>query len=327
LTRTAGAAGVSCADTVARGLGFLSEAQLPHGEFPSFRHGDDTLSGPGQADGAVFPTTIVLYSLSLLDDPAARALVRRGLGFLWEERGAGNLWRYWSSSNPRPIDPDLDDTCCTSFLLRHLGACGHLRNEEAILATRAPDGLFKTWVRDASARNDVDSVVNANVVLYLGEREETRPAVSALSGILQDGGEEGTSWYYLDPLALQYAASRALVHGAGGLARCGPAVVGRVLDRRRADGSLGNELQTALALCVLANFGQAGHPAVPAAAAWLSEAQQPDGRWARRAFYAGPEPPAPHAVWWGSESVTTALCLEALVKVSQGQASRAFTSA
>jgi hypothetical protein len=41
-----------------------------------------------------------------------------------------------------------------------------------------------------------------------------------------------------------------------------------------------------------------------------------DGSWPRVAFYSGPRPPLPRSVWFGSEELTSALCLEALARYS-----------
>ncbi|HEY7767487.1 MAG TPA: hypothetical protein VIB55_04865, partial [Longimicrobium sp.] len=193
-----------------------------------------------------------------------------------------------------------------------------VENESAILSNRTPEGLFKTWLRQPAAFNDVDSVVNANVLLYLGERSETRGVIAWLNDLLLDGAEMDRTWYYLDALALHYAVSRAFVHGCDGLATSRDAVVARILERQGTNGSFGDELQTALALCALTNYGHAS-PDLAAAVAWLVSVQQPDGSWPKRAFYCGPGPPWPSQVWWGSESLTTSFCLEALIRTGAGK--------
>jgi len=152
--------------------------------------------------------------------------------------------------------------------------------------------------------------VNANVLLYLGERPETSAARDLLVQAINRGMEESTYYYYLDPLALYYMVSRAYVHGARGLERCRDAVLRKTLARRTEDGAFGSTLASALALCTLANFG------VPISdgARVLADAQLPDGSWGDHVFYAGPEPPSPHAFWWSSPALTAALCIEALSK-------------
>ena len=301
-----------------RALEYLAQVQRSDGEFPSSWHRDPLLLTPGVPDGSTFVTSFVLYALAMVKgDAAAAPLARRAAAFLLRERRPGGLWLYTARRNPFPVEPDLDDTCCAAFALRCSGLGDAVEARDTILSNRTPEGRFLTWVRSADALNDVDSVVNANVLLYLGEREETRPVVEWLNTVLLSAAEDETTWYYLDPLALQYAASRAFAHGCVGLAASREAVVARVLERQAADGSFGDELHTALALCTLANYGHATHRTT-AAITWLLSLQGRDGSWPRRAFYAGPGPPCPHRVWWGAESLTTCLCLEALAKMSAG---------
>jgi hypothetical protein len=46
----------------------------------------------------------------------------------------------------------------------------------------------------------------------------------------------------------------------------------------------------------------------------IVDSQCRDGSWPRLAFYSGPRPPLPRSVWFGSEELTTALCLEAVAR-------------
>jgi hypothetical protein len=296
---------------VERGVEYLAAVQLPGGEFPSFARSGPSVDAPGTLDPSPFVTTFVLYALALADSPAARPLMERGTRFLLDVQDEGGLWRYWPPNGPRRIDADLDDTCCASFVLRWLGTPGFAPpNEAAILANRSPAGLFRTWVRRPELKNDLDSVVNANVLLYLGERPETIAARDLLVQAINRGIEESTYYYYLDPLALYYMVSRAYVHGVRGLEGCREAVLRKTLPRRTGEGTLAS----ALALCTLCNFGLSGSPEVLEGARALAGAQLPDGSWGDHLFYAGPEPPSPHTFWWSSPALTAALCIEALSK-------------
>ncbi|MDB4950787.1 MAG: hypothetical protein JWM27_3436 [Gemmatimonadetes bacterium] len=304
---------------VRRGVEYLATVQLPTGEFPSYARAAASVESAGTLDGSPFVTTFALYALSLVPGAGTREMIARGVRFLLDEQEPPGLWRYWTKANPRPIDPDLDDTCCASFVLRWLEVPEFAGgNEAAILANRAPSGLFHTWLREG-ARNDVDSVVNANVLLYLGERPETAAACEILNQTLLRGMEERTYYYYLDPLALYYAVSRAWAHGAHGLERSRDTVVARTLARQRADGGFGdNDLLAGLALCTLCNFGLAGSPQVARGIRRLVDVQRPDGSWGDHLFYAGPEPPSPHAFWWSSPALAAALAVEALCKATAG---------
>ena len=304
---------------VERGIGFLAAEQLADGEFPSFER-EGSKDAPGTPGSSPFVTTFALYALSLTGAEAATTIVERGAAFLMDVQEAPGLWRYWTKRSHRKIDPDLDDTCCASWVLRWLGTPGlELANEAAILANRAPSGLFRTWVRPPDAPNDLDSVVNANVLLYLGERAETAQAREILVQSINRGMEESTYYYYLDPIALYYMVSRAYVHGARGLERCREAVLRKTLARQGGDGGWGDALLTGLALCTLCNYGLAQSPEVARGTRQLAATQHPDGGWGDHLFYAGPLPPAPHSYWYSSPALTAAVCIEALCKARLGE--------
>jgi hypothetical protein len=311
----------SAEPAVRRAAAFLAARQLAHGEFACRRYFHPELEGGGMPDSSPFATTFALYALSLAggEDDA----VRRGADFLLEEREAPGVWRYWSSRNPCTIDPDVDDTCCASWILRRVApdrfAGG---NEGAVLAARTEAGLFTTWMRAPPARNDVDAAVIANVLLYLGEREETRAAADALVRVVNGGREAAAVWYYLDSMALYYMLSRAFHHGAASLGACRGRVLEQVRVGQHRDGGWGSALATGLGLCTLANFGAGASPAAGRARRHLLRTQDAEGGWPRAAFYCGPEPPGPRAVWWGSEELTTAICLEALVKTADADERR-----
>ncbi len=113
------------------------------------------------------------------------------------------LFQYYTSKNTNSIEFDLDDTACASVALQQshpLVAGG--RNVECFLENRNEAGLFYTWVGDTAPENDIDSVVNANLVLYLGGRDETRSACRYLIDTIESGREGDSYRYYLDDMIL-----------------------------------------------------------------------------------------------------------------------------
>lgn len=301
-------------DSVTRAVEFLATSQLPYGEFSSHRFSDPMLTTGEQFDSSPFTTCFVLYALGFVHDSAVSPLINKGISFLLEEREEPGVWRYWSSRNTISIDPDVDDTCCASFVLKLLMPEHSLvSNEHLILANRAENGLFKTWLRPSHARNDIDTVVNANVLLYLGERDETTAASHFLNRVINENSEESSYWYYLDSLALYYMISRAYFHNVLELNESKASIIQKTLARQAPNGSFGDEMLTGLALCTLLNY-RLSDEAVEKAVTYLIETQQQTGSWRRSPFYAGPPPPMPHNVWWGSEELTTAFCLEGLAR-------------
>lgn len=296
---------------IGRGVGFLAGRQLPHGEMRVDRAADRRLLDPA-FESSPYGTTYVLHSLSFADDPRIAEVTARGRRFLAEEMEPPGLWRYCSSRNPKTLPPDLDDTACAALVLRdshdeiRLGL--HLR---VILANRDGDGLFRTFLADGG--NNVDAVVNANVVCYLGEREETRAACRYLLDLVAHGRERTSSVYGVDDLSFYYVLSRAFDLGVRSLAPCRERVVSAVSGRRLPDGSFGDELATALAVATLRNLGAGDADGLGAAASFLVSHQRSDGSWPRSAFYvdfAGG--------FYGSDELTTAFAVEALARVPPG---------
>lgn len=324
------------ARAIASALDWLAGSQLPSGEFRTYASPDPNMEGGCRFDSSPFATSLVLYALGFVDDPRARSMAARGLDFLASEMEGPGLWRYWSSRNPRhrQLPPDLDDICCISHVLKAAGR-ELPANREIVLANRDEAGAFYTWLAPRTAAppelarainhlvgaetllavllsgtaNDVDCAVNANVLLYLGEGEETRGAVAYLLGVVRDGREKECNHFYPDLPAFYYVLSRACFHGVSGLAPARGPVLDRLLSLDEGDGSFGGALNTALAACTLLNLDeqtQALHRAVE----HLLATQRHDGSWPRQPLFLGPAP------YYGSEELTTAFCLEALSRYS-----------
>lgn len=325
-----------------RGLQFLAARQMPSGQFPVEK---TLVQSDGRAetspDISLFATAHIAYALGKLPHAPAREMLNRALQFFLDEMEGPGLWRHWGrddANNQRFIPADVDDIASISYLLRQHGV-GFPDNRAIVLANRNRAGLFYTWLilrlqptlcgawwravlselnlprltlfwrYTEAARNDVDAVVNANVLLYLGERDETRPAIVWLREIMGQGREADCDKWYRDPFTFYYAVSRAFASGVKGLEFAGAAGLARIGESVGADGVIGeNALHTALALNALCNFGL--QPDFCAAAVkHLLRAQRADGGWDSFPFYYGGPKRLAH---WGSAELTTGLCLEAL---------------
>jgi hypothetical protein len=329
---------------LARGLHFLHKRQLPHGEFRMYRARamNGGLADERQFDSTPFVTAMIVYSLGFLRTDQARAVREKALGFLRAEMEGPGLWRYWTAKHPghRQIPVDLDDTCSASFVLRQNGVPVPA-NEHLIATNRTPGGLFYTWLllrrgvrrkpaawwalrrdllrfrlrrrfwRTTEARpDDVDGVVNANVLLYLGENETTAPVVEYLLRVLAEGREDICDKWYINKFSFYYAVSRACFRGVAGLGAARPTVLDRLARAAADEGGFGNALDTALAACRLLNLdGPAA--LVGGAVARLVTWQGEDGAWPTHPMYWGG---SKRYYGWGSEELTTALCVEALAR-------------
>jgi hypothetical protein len=296
--------------SVRRGLRFLHDNQLPYGEFRTYASPSIDMRVT-LFDSSIFVTTLVLYSIARINHPRATMMTKKALSFLTKEMRGPGLFQYYSSKNTRSIDFDVDDTACASVALQRSHPFimrGY--NIRHFIENRNEANLFYTWVGDAVVANDVDSIVNANVVFYLGDRDETKSACRYLIDTIQSGHESESYHHYLDDMTLYYAVSRAYAHGTSSLSGAREAIIEKVLQSSRDDGSFGNELATACAVCSLANVEYDGVARLRDAARYLERQQRADGSWRRVAMFHG------SGVYYGSEELTTALCLEALTHVS-----------
>ena len=330
-----------------RGVEFLASRQLPSGQFPveATLH-DRQIPTPDQS---LFATAHIVYSLDFVPGNPARRMIERGLTYFRAEMTGHGLWRYWNKEavwGGRRITPfipaDLDDTANVSYLLRRHGI-PFPDNRRLILLNRNSAGLFYTWLMLRPARTldprywwtmlreltpqrlsvfwktteaaylDVNGVVNANVLLYMGECPQTVATVNWMIEIVRTGREATCDKWYRDAFSFYYALSRNYRAGVRALGVVGPEIVARLRGAARGSGQIGeNPLQTALAANTLLNLdAEANIALVDGALQYLLETQTAEGSWPSAPYYyGGPK----KAVSWGSAELTTGLCLEAFAR-------------
>ncbi|HEX7808818.1 MAG TPA: hypothetical protein VF608_08835 [Thermoanaerobaculia bacterium] len=318
---------------------FLESRQLPSGEIPVFTSRAAVNHDERVPDPSIFPTALV--ARALVDVPRATRVRDRALDYLVAEQDADGLWRHWPRAHPHhhELPPDLDDTSVASMALLR-GGREVPANRKLLLANRDARGLFYTWVtprlqrsddrrhrritraqlrhplvlflffrRTSASPLDVDAVVNANVISYLGARDETRAAIAHLLDVLRANRETSCDKWYENPFAVWYAFSHAL-HA------CAPEA-GAIITSRIAAATPANALELALATSAMSLWNET--PDLTP----LLDAQLPSGGWPHARLYHGgrarkrdgsfdaPHPDTPH---WGSEELTTAFCIEALAR-------------
>jgi hypothetical protein len=328
-------------EAIQRGLAFLAAAQRPSGEFPVFASTVASLASGCEPDPSVFPTALVTHSLSFCPDAAP--LRRRGAAFLKSEMDRFGLWRHWNHDHPhhRQLPPDLDDTSCASLALAEAREV-FPDSRPLLLANRDPAGLFYTWIvprlawtgprhmavtvrqlahlptlwlffrRTSAAPSDVDAVVNANTLLYLGDFPGDGAVVDFLVRAIEEDREAACDKWYENEFVLWYFLSRAI---AGRSERGRARLLAKLAAARPA-----GALEAALAACAALSCGE--RPSDPAIGALIA-LQQPDGAWPRGALYHGGRarlpgggfaPRHPDTPHWGSEALTTGFCVEALAR-------------
>ena len=117
------------------------------------------------------------------------------------------FWRYY-----RHLPQDLDSTTLCSLVIDTHPWIALGRNVPRMLANRDNQGLFLTWLHAADEppvvspfRLEADPVVNANVITYLGDIQETNQARQWLIELIMDGTNlENSSKWYPDSVSIYY---------------------------------------------------------------------------------------------------------------------------
>lgn len=304
---------------VDRAIAFLRAEQIEDGEFPSIVAPQPDMGGVSAPDTNYFTTPQVLWSLGFVFHRRPIATLRaRATEFV--ERGCeAGAWRFFTPKVRRRIDPDVDTTaCCAAAVLSTNPLYDVGPTLDALARARDEGGRFLTWIR-SEGPNDVDAVANANALWLLGADERGAAAGRWLCAVIEGGADRATFPYYESPMALFHAASRALYTGARSLEPARATIRRAVLDAQRADGSFGNALETAFAVCALHNLGDGASSQAVRGCAALRAAQLRSGAWPDCAAWNGPELPAPRSLWWGGRVFTTALAVEALARAEYPQ--------
>jgi len=304
--------------SISRAINFLYENQLDYGEFKTLAC-EDKLMQNCYFDSSPFVTTFVLYSMKGMKDKKIEIMKDKALNFLLNEQEQGGIWRYWISKNTgkiSPIPPDLDVISTVSFILK-INNRSFDNNLKLISKNKNNDNLFFTWVTDAenketicclmnkTFKNDADCVVNANVLLYLGQNDQR--ICSYINNAIKFN--ESCSKYYPNRLVLYYAVSRAFENNVTCFEEVKNVITKSTLNYQNKDGSFGNALDTALALNTLLNFKYNGNE-INLGVNNLLQKQSTNGSWEKAIFFLGPPPSYGSA----SEELTTALVIEAMNK-------------
>lgn len=292
-----------------QGLEFLKRTVEADGAWPSRMYENWELTGSGSVEFPPFVGGLGMLALEGCVHPAAEELRARTHAFLHARMEYPGVWRYWPH-----LVPDLDSTTiCSLVAMPHLWLLLG-RNVEAIVSCRDGEGRFLTWMShdgpDATP-NLVDSVVNANVIAYLGDRVETRSAQRWLEALVEE--ERVTDVLrpsYPSVMDLYVALARASCLAPPVFAGLRPTLASRILACQDAGGGFGDILRTAQAVTALDGLGEGGREAVMRPALeHLLATQRPDGGWPECFAWRGIPGTS---LGFGSEALTTACCLEAM---------------
>ena len=316
---TPGTLADACRESIRRGLDFLESRIDENGAWHCIRFNVADPNIPRHFERPPFISAFCVLALESCDEPKAKAMCAATKSYLVDTMEYPGLWRYY-----RHLPQDLDSSTLCSLVIGNHPWILLERNVPEILANRDEKGLFQTWILADDEpdivsvfRIEADPVVNANVIAYLGERPETREARQWLEGLIVEDSLDGTSKWYPDTASIYYAITRALVRVPSVLEGLRPILTDRILGLCGGKGEFGNILQTAQAVSALYNIGSLQSIDAKHQVERFLNSQREDGSWPELLAFGDQE------LKWGlvgqighgSESVTSAFCIEALERL------------
>lgn len=297
-------------ESLKNGIDFLSNRQLPSGEFCTMmwkRH-----KGHIKYVKSVFVTSFVIHSLSGMTTNLSKKIGIKATNFLLEEMEQDGFWRFFGKKSY--IHIDLDDTCCALASLKEFDIkLDYHSRALSILRYRNDQGLFNTWVLDIDPPfekkdNDIDWVVNANVLFFYGLLGYSiKPVERYMNHIVDNGMFKQRSLYYHSPFVFLYCLTRAYAEGNSALY-----YTTRIKDyliNVKNNRLYRNALDVALVTVSLLNCGSKPEDVIYLIEHLLNT-QEVDGYWPKYTFFDG----FGHTICYGSNEFTTAIALEGLVK-------------
>ena len=306
-------------ESIRRGLRFLESTVDRNGAWHCIRFNLSDPKIPRHFERPPFVSALCVLALQSCDEAQARALCAGTRAYLADTAEHPGFWRYY-----RHLPQDLDSTTVCSLALETHPWMLLGRNVPRILANQDREGRFMTWVLEdgepdvvASFRIEADPVVNANVIAYLGDHPETRRAQGWLVSRISENGLDGSSKWYPDTVTVYYAVTRAMTRARTVLDRVRPTLADRILGLREDQGAFGNVLQSAQAVSALYNIGRLDSADTRSLVEMFMSAQREDGSWPELLAFGD------QSLRWGaigqighgSESVTSAFCIEALERL------------
>ena len=303
-------------ESIRRGLAFLETTIDERGAWHCIRFNIADPAIPRHYERPPFISALCALALENCDEDCARSLCSATRQYLVNSMEYPGLWRYY-----RHLPADLDSTSLCSLAIPGHPWIALGRNVPHMLANRDADGLFQTWLLaddepDVASdfRIEADPVVNANVIACLGHHPATREARRWLEDAVVEGRLENASKWYPDTITAYYAIGRAMVRAAPALEGLRPVLRERILSLCDDEGGCGHVLQTSQAATALHTIGALEGVDVTRQVERFINEQRDDGSWPEYLAFGD------QSLRWGaigqighgSESVTSAFCIEAL---------------
>lgn len=261
-----------------------------------------------------FHTSLILLCIRYAESDKAEDVKKQASEFLLKERSSSWSFNYWQrhskESKEKPYPDDLDDTCCALAALT-LNSPESINGETLAhlvrtltLCETAPGGPYETWILPKEKKlewHDIDPGVNANIAYVLNLHDIRIPSLQTyLEKIIET--ESYSSKYYESPLVILYFISRSYQGPLSGKA------ADFIQARQDKNRTWGNDLETALAISALINFGAAKKNTKKAIASLEKAAA--GNTWKPEPFYI--EENKSKKIYSGSPALTAAFAYEAL---------------
>lgn len=294
---------------------------------------------------SIFPSLLISACLQQIpkkyQNHHSQIILQKLYGYILAHRRPSGLWNHFEShTNQFRVCPhDIDSTAYAAAVLHHANLLTNPPN--SIIAKHINKAqLFYTfftfraqintsltywwvclrealhpiysyffWRKLESKRNDIDAVVNANVLYYLGPSKIAKAPLQWIIECIQNGKENTMDKWYKNPMVIYYFITRLLNRGFNEVLQTKSLIMNHIDTFTQTNGSINHKaLDTALAINVLLNVNESVHRIKPMVD-YLLNTQEPDGEWPARVVYTGGHK---RIMGWGGTSLTTAICLEAL---------------
>lgn len=316
---------------IGESLNYLLKSQYTYGEIPTMISKSNKLDINTLYVSNLYTTTFSIYSISFIDTPIARKIENKALSFFCNEMEKEGIWRFFSTNRniiindkvniytQNGIIPDLDDIACISFSLRKNKI--YYKNYHLFMNNRNEEELFYTWLFNIPPRmeynelttyivpekNDICSGVNANILLYLGENEDTKEVINWLVNIIKLDKENESMIYFHNKVVLYYLISRAYYNGVEGFKEVRKIIKDKILSEQKSDGAFESVMIAALAVCSLYNFSIEDNY-IKKVVNYIIDSRNSDYSWNEESFYFDPG----YKLYCGSKELTTSFCIEAI---------------
>lgn len=316
------------------GISFLYSKQLKHGEFETMVSSECSMEKAISClASSPYVTTFVLHSISFIrNNQQVNQMTEKSLSFLLNSMEDYGTWRFYPKNNKKiiyrngvfehldmEIVPDLDDTACTSHVLRS-HYIDFPDNSTLFYDVITPEGKFPTWLLNKKKliragdyvppHNDICCGVNANILMYLGDNLKTKGASNYINTAIISDKEIDSCSYFTNPFVLYYLVSRSFSLGVFALEASRDNIVRKILFHLNSIECYLDDMSIILAIASLLNFDRFTNELYK----WIDiiiDFQDLDGSWPTKSFFidiCGNS--------YGSKELTTAIALEVIAKAS-----------